>query len=177
MTAARASRKSGPVRRASLAPTEPSPHLSELDLVALRSYRLRLEAEEERVSYWRRLVHARTDVLQAQSTAGFTLSVAALARALGDTATGRTRRVLLSVKPADPLPELPELAEMWVTRVDTDDPEAVTDALTRLAEAEHQLTAYRRALHERIDEATGELILRYREDPRAALTLIPQESP
>ena len=177
MTAVMTARKASPVRRASLCPVAPSPHLRQLDLATLRGYRLQLEAEEERVSYWRRLVHARTDVLRAQSTAGFTLSVAALARALGDTATGRTRRVLLRVRPADPLPELPELEQMWLSRVDPDDAEAVADALSRLDEAERRLTAYRRALHERIDEATGELILRYRDDPRAALTLIPREDP
>lgn len=173
--AERTTKKAGPVRRASLTPTVPSADLVELDLAQLRSYRLQLEAEEEKVSYWRRLVHARTDVLQAQSNTGHSLTLDDLTRALGDTATGRVRRVLLRVKPADPLPELPELAEMWVARVDPDDREGLADASARLELAEQQLTAYRRALHERIDEATGELILRYREDPRAALALIPQE--
>jgi hypothetical protein len=173
--AKRTTKRAGPVRRSSLAPTVPSADLVELDLVQLRAYRLQLEAEEEKVSYWRRLVHARTDVLQAQSTAGHTLTVDDLTRALGDTATGQVRRVLLSVKPADPLPDLPELAEMWVARVDPQDSAGLADALARLDEAEQQLTAYRRALHERIDEATGELILRYHEDPRAALALIPRE--
>ena len=36
-----------------------------LELPALREYRQRLEAEEDRVSYWRRLVHARLDLLAA----------------------------------------------------------------------------------------------------------------
>jgi hypothetical protein len=40
--------------------------------------------------------------------------------------------------------------------------------------AERQLTTYRRALHERIDEATGELISRYRDDPAQALSILPQ---
>ncbi|WP_244928624.1 hypothetical protein [Nocardioides sp. W7] len=173
--AERGSKKAGPVRRSSLAPAMPSADLVELDLPRLRAYRLQLEAEEEKVSYWRRLVHARTDVLQAQSSAGHSLTLDDLTRALGDTATGRVRRVLLDVKPADPLPELPELAEMCLARVDHEDDDGLADALARLDLAERQLTAYRRALHERIDEATGELILRYREDPRAALALIPQE--
>ena len=64
---------------------------------------------------------------------------------------------------------------MWGTEVDPRDPDQVADAVDRLTDAERQLTAYRRALHERIDEATGELIVRYRDNPRAALSVIPQE--
>ena len=77
---------------------------------------------------------------------------------------------------ANPIvPELPELSEMWVTEVDPHDPDQVADAVERLTDAEQQLTTYRRALHERIDEATGELIVRYRADPAAALSVIPEE--
>jgi hypothetical protein len=64
---------------------------------------------------------------------------------------------------------------MWATEVDTHDPKQVDDAIDRLTRAEQQLTDYRRALHERIDEATGELILRYRDNPVAALAVIPEE--
>ena len=45
--------------------------------------------------------------------------------------------------------------------------------LARLADAEHQLSAYRRGLHERLDAATGELIARYREEPALALRALP----
>lgn len=152
-----------------------SDELAGLDMNELRSYRQRLEAEEDRVSYWRRLVHARLDLLAAGSAADHPLTVTDLVRVLGDTGTGQTRRALVSVRAADPLPELPELSEMWGTEVDPRDADQVADAVERLTEAERQLTAYRRALHARIDEATGELIVRYRADPRAALAIIPQE--
>ena len=152
-----------------------SEQLAGLDLETLRAYRHRLEAEEDRVSYWRRLVHARLDLLAAGSSADHLLTVEDLVRILGDTGTGGTRRALVSVRAADPLPELPELSEMWVTEVDPHDPDQVADAVERLTDAEEQLTTYRRALHERIDEATGELIVRYREDPAAALSVIPEE--
>lgn len=152
-----------------------SDELAGLDLEGLRSYRQRLEAEEDRVSYWRRLVHARLDLLAAGSATDHPLTVTDLVRVLGDTGTGQTRRALVSVRAADPLPELPELSEMWGTEVDPRDPDQVADAVERLTEAERQLTEYRRALHARIDEATGELIVRYRADPRAALAIIPQE--
>ena len=146
-----------------------------LDLPGLREYRRRLEAEEDRVSYWRRLVHARLDLLAAESASDHPLTLPELVRVLGDTGTGRTRQALVSVRPAEPLPELPALTEMWATDVDPRDDAQVADAVERLTRAEHQLTDYRRALHERIDEATGELIARYRENPLAALDVIPEE--
>ena len=152
-----------------------SEELAGLDLEGLRAYRHRLEAEEDRVSYWRRLVHARLDLLAAGSAADHPLSFEDLVRVLGDTGTGSSRRALVSISAADPLPELPELSEMWGTEVDAQDPGQVADAVERLTDAERQLTAYRRALHERIDEATGELIVRYRANPAAALSVIPQE--
>lgn len=152
-----------------------SEELASLRLDQLRDYRHRLEAEEDKVSYWRRLVHARIDVLEAESHTGSTLSFDQLVRVLGDTGAGHGRQALVRVAAAEPLPDLPELADMWVTEVDPGEPDQVADALERLRRAEGQLTDYRRALHARIDEATGELISRYRENPLAALSLIPEE--
>lgn len=165
----------GDSRRRSVVSTVPSEELATLDLEALRDYRHRLEAEEDRVSYWRRLAHARIDVLEAEAISGTQLSTADLIRVLGDTGSGHSRRALVRVRAAEPLPELPVLEEMWGTEVDPHDPEQVADALARIKAAETQLTAYRRALHERLDEATRELILRYRADPLAALSVIPEE--
>jgi hypothetical protein len=162
-------------RRRSVVSTVPSDQLAGLDLPQLRTYRSELEAEEDRVSYWRRLVHARIDVLEAESDTGNPLSIEDLVRVLGDTGSGQGRNALVRFRAEDPLPELPVLAEMWVTEVDPHDPAQVADALSRLRTAEEQLTTYRRALHDRIDEATRELILRYRENPLAALAVIPEE--
>ena len=161
-------------RRKPVLNAAPSPHLAGLDLGELREYRSRLSEEEDRVSYWRRLVHARIDVLDAESSSVGTLSLEQLVRVLGDTGAGRTRTALVRVRAAEPLPELPELTEMWDTEVDPHDAEQVAGAIERLRTAERQLTEYRRALHERIDEATGELISRYRENPSLALTALPK---
>ncbi|HSE09748.1 MAG TPA: hypothetical protein VLB29_13875 [Nocardioidaceae bacterium] len=150
----------------------PSAQMTDLSLSALRSYRRKLADEEDRVSYWRRLVHARIDVLEAETSAEGPLSLETLARVLGDTGAGRTRTALVRVRPADPLPELPVLGEMWVTEVDPGDPEVVAAAVERLRTAEQQLTTYRNALHKRIDEATAELIARYRENPSSALVAL-----
>jgi hypothetical protein len=78
------------------------------------------------------------------------------------------------VRASDALPDLPELDDMWATEVDPHDADQVADAVRRLRDAEAQLTDYRRALHERIDEATAELIVRYRENPAGALIALPK---
>jgi hypothetical protein len=161
-------------RRRSITEPEASPNLASLSLAELRGYRRRLTAEEERISYWRRLVHARMDLLEAESRAGGALRLEDVVRALGETGTGQSRRALLRVDAADPLPELPVLTQMWVEEVDTADPAAVDSALESLRDAEAQLTRYRHALHQRIDEATGELIVRYRENPTSALSALPE---
>ncbi len=148
---------------------EPSPYLESLTLPELRAYRERLRSEEERTSYWRRLVHARIDLIEATGTTDGSLSLADLVRVLGDTGNGQTRHALHRVRAADPLPDLPALDEVWVVPADED---GRADAVRRLQEAEAQLTGYRAALHDRIDEATAELIVRYRQDPARALTLV-----
>jgi hypothetical protein len=150
-----------------------APHLADMDLAGLRVYRRDLQEEEDRVSYWRRLVHARLDMLEAGSHTEGSLTTEQLIRVLGDTGTGATRTALSAVHPAEPLPDLPELTSMWVTEVDPHDPVALAEAQGKLRAAEQKLTAYRKALFQRIDEATAELILRYRENPAAALTALP----
>jgi hypothetical protein len=148
-------------------------HLAGMDLPALRAYRHDLQQEEDRVSYWRRLVHARLDLLAAGALTEGSLTLPQLIKVLGDTGTGASRTALSSVRPAHPLPDLPESEWMWVTEIDPHNAEALADATARLRAAEEKLTTYRRALFERIDEATTELIGRYREDPAAALSVLP----
>ncbi|HET7387954.1 MAG TPA: hypothetical protein VFJ19_14965 [Nocardioidaceae bacterium] len=145
---------------------------SDLSLAELRGYRGRLTQEEERVSYWRRLVHARLDMLAAEADHERPLHLDELVRVLGDTGSGRSRSALLRVAAADPLPELPALEEMWMSEVDPADHDAVAEATQRLHDAETKLTDYRRALHRRLDEATAELIVRYRRDPASALVAL-----
>jgi len=159
-------------RRRTISDAAHSPHLADISLAELRTYRQQLMDEEDKVSYWRRLAHGRIDILEAESHAGGSLSLDDLVRVLGDTGAGRTRTALVGVRAAEPLPGLPALDEMWVTEIDPHDQEMVAEAIERLRVAERQLTDYRRALHERIDEATGELISRYRDDPAGALIVL-----
>jgi hypothetical protein len=160
-------------RRRTLTHAAHSPHLEGLSLGELRAYRKQLSAEEDKVSYWRRLVHARLDVLEARVQNSGTLSISQIVRVLGDTGAGRARTALVAIRSAEPLPDLPVLAETWITEIDPQDDDAIAEAMDRLRMAEAQLSAYRRALHQRIDEATGDLINRYREDPAQALSAMP----
>lgn len=153
-----------------------APQLADLDLPALRAYRQRLRDEEDRASYWRRVVHARLDLIGAGgsgpgSGAGVAIGFEDLVRVLGDTATGAGRTALLRVRAADPLPELPDLAEVWAPPTS---PAATAVVVERLRAAERQLTAYRSALFARLDESTAALISRYRSDPSAALSVLDQ---
>lgn len=145
------------------------PELSSLPLDDLRRYRQRLRDEEDRVSYWRRLVHARMDLLNAGRSTDGSITVAELVRVLGDTGTGAARTALMSVRAAEPLPDVPDLTEVWVA------PRSTADAarqLSALEHAEQQLTGYRTALFARIDAAGLELVRRYKADPTLALTVL-----
>jgi hypothetical protein len=155
-----------------LVPTDvPAPPAAWEDLMlpALRTYRRGLVEEEEKISYWRRLVHARIDVLEAESHHERPLHLTELIRVLGDTGTGQARTALVNVRVAEDLPQLPVLNDMWVTELDPNDTAEIGAAIKRLRSAEHQLTVYRRALHERLDAATAELIVRYQASPSSAL--------
>jgi hypothetical protein len=142
-----------------------------LSIDALREYRRALTAEEGKVSYWRRILQARLDVVAVGS--GKVLDQAHLRPVLTSERVGAGRQALVEVLPVDDIPPLPSLAELWDRAVDPDDAEgqAALEADLRVAEA--QLSAYRNALHRRIGEATGELIARYRENPALCLSVLP----
>jgi len=146
-----------------------------LTLDALREYRRSLGEEEGKVSYWRRILQARLDVVES-GTGTRPVDAAVLRPLLSSERVGAGRRALTEVLALDDVPPLPSLGELWDRQVSPSD-EAGTAALSqdlRLAEA--QLSSYRTALHQRIGEATGELIARYREDPELCLSALPLRS-
>ncbi len=159
-------------RRRSLGSAVGSPHLADLSLGELRRYRAGLRAEEDRISYWRRLVHARLDSLEAGSPSDGSLTVEQLARVLGNTGSGRARAALMTVRCEEPLPDLPVLFTTWVKEVDPHDKVEAAMAARLLRETETTLTDYRRVLHVRSEEAIGELIVRYHADPSSALQVL-----
>lgn len=149
-----------------------SADFAHLSLDGLRAYRQALTAEETRVSYWRRLLQARLDVVRVVE-AGATPSGDNLRGVLSEERVGNGRRALLTVIPVADIPPLPDLAALW-----SREPVPGADALNKklahdLSKAEAQLSAYRTALHKRLAAATGELIARYREEPSLCLSALP----
>jgi hypothetical protein len=143
-----------------------------LTLAALREYRRTLGQEETRVSYWRRLIQARMDLIEMQG-GDDSVRLERLRQALAETRVGEGRRALVEVMPIDDAPPLPDLAGLWAREVDGTDLGAVAELKHELSFAELQLSAYRAALHRRLSGATTELIARYREEPRLALIALP----
>ena len=154
---------------------ERHPRYAHLSLDQLRGYRRALGEEEGRVSYWRRILQARLDLLRASLDGGSARDVdtRALRPVLTDDRLGAGRRALVEVVPVDDIPPLPEVQELWDREVAPDDAEGLRAFEVELAAAERQLSDYRAALHGRIAEATGELIARYREQPSLCLSALP----
>src|SRR3954452_11371549 len=82
---------------------ERSPDFAHLSLDGLRKYRLALSEEESRVSYWRRIVQARLDLVRAAGPA----TVAPVDTLRGVSAGPRVEgapKALPPVAPADDIP-------------------------------------------------------------------------
>jgi len=137
--------------------------------VALRRYRRELFVEESRVSYWRRIVQARIDVVSAGNAPDW----AHLRPLLTQERIDSGRRALLAVLPVDDVPPLPNLAELWDRSACPHDDAERGRLVADLEHAEGELTRYRTALHRRLGAATGELIARYRQEPTLCLSVLP----
>jgi hypothetical protein len=148
-----------------------SKDFAHLPLSGLRKYRSALQQEESRVSYWRRILQARLDTLRASDAHPRDMS--RLRPVLTETRVSGGRRALIEVMPDGDIPPLPNLESLWERSPIPGDPESHAELANELVKAEAQLSAYRMALHRRLAAATGELIARYREDPRLALTALP----
>jgi hypothetical protein len=157
----------------------PEPVLSEayahLSVEGLREYRRALSDEEHRVSYWRRILQARLDLV-VSGTTRTGVEQDRLTPLLTTQRVGAGRRALSSVvQSEDGIPPLPLLEELWQRQVDPDDETGRLAFEDDLRVAERELSDYRAALHARIGQATGELIARYRESPDLCLTALPLE--
>ena len=170
-----AARRAAPVR---VVPEVSEDH-AHLGLPELRRYRDALQAEEGKVSYWRRILQARLDVVRAGRTGGGTAALGPerLRPVLAETRVTAGRTALITVLPVDDIPPLPDLGELWERAVAPDDVEGQQALEQDLAAAEEQLSSYRTALHGRLGAATDELIARYRAEPVLCLSALPQRSP
>jgi hypothetical protein len=144
-----------------------APELAHLTLAELRAHRQELVTEEIRVSYWRRILQARMDLIIGDDDH---TALQRLGGVLAEHEAYSRRLSVQSLHVPEGAPPLPDLANLWDTSTLGEDPSSV---VKRLADAEHQLSAYRRSLHVRLDAATGELIARYHEDPSLALSALP----
>ena len=149
------------------------PELDHLDLDGLRAYRAELAEEENLVSYWRRILQARLDLLlSADDDRG---AVERLRSVLGGNSAQTRRSSLLSTLPLGDTAPLPDLQSLWEAH--TGDPHEIAALVRRITEAEAQLSTYRTALHIRLDLATRELIARYHDDPSSCLVALPLTLP
>jgi hypothetical protein len=142
-----------------------------LDLAGLRAYRKALNTEEHRVSYWRRIIQARLDLLRSHREDGNT--VERLKDTFAEARPAQGRMALMAIVPDDDIPPIPDLQAVWTRTIDPDDEESRARLERDLSFAELQLSTYRQALHRRIGRATTELIARYREDPSQCLVALP----
>ncbi len=154
-------------------PPDRDDRFAHLALDDLRTMRRLLGEEETRVSYWRRIIQARLDVLR-QEEAGLS-RVADLAPALADAHSSHRRLAHISVDPVEGLPPIPDLAQLWTTVVDPTDVLSTRRLESQLAAAEEALSDFRNEVHRRMDRVTRELIARYRENPLLALDALPSD--
>ena len=153
-----------------------NPQFAHLSLEGLRNYRHTLASEEGRVSYWRRIIQARLDLIQAADS-GVLSNVDTMREVFAHERFGTGRTALLGIMPHDDIPPLPDLLELW-SQVPEPGDRARNSRLTReLSVAESQLSTYRKALHRRLADATDELIARYREEPSRCLSALPETGP
>jgi hypothetical protein len=142
----------------------------------LRALRESLRSEEQRVSYWRQLVQGRLDLVRGALAEGrpradeLARLAASRGRARGRRRSPSATRLSLESLVSSPLAGMEQL---WATPIAWDDPEGLARLDRSLVEAEVKLSAYRRALHERIDACTARLVDHYQRDPARLVDLSP----
>jgi hypothetical protein len=143
-------------------------------LAGLRALRSGLREEERQVSYWRRLVQGRLDLVR-DALAGHRPSAERLASSRAGhegTDSGRSP-AFTTIGEGGMERRLATLVELWDTPIPWDDPDKLRRVETTLVTNEADLSSYRRDLHERIDACTAELVGRYRRNPGELRSLGP----
>ena len=151
--------------------------VARLSLPDLRERRRVLTKREGQVSYWRRIIQARLDLLR-EGSLGRGVTVEGLERVLTRHLGGNQRLGLLSVQPQDAGP-MADMDQLWSRGLPSESGLAESADRTSgleadLSAAEQRLSAMRAKLHHQIDAATAEMIQRYRADPALVLTALPQ---
>jgi hypothetical protein len=148
-----------------------SAKLPELTIEELRECRKALTSREAQMSYWRRIIQARLDLVRDSAIHGVA-TVEGLERVLTRHLGGNQRLGILSVQPqgAAPIAGLDHLWNRSIRAGDLGSSELEAD----LVAAERELSALRADLHRQIDAATTEMIRRYRANPQLAFTALPR---
>jgi hypothetical protein len=144
-----------------------------LSLDELLERRSALRAHEEQLSYWRRVVQGRLDLLQSRLDGG---DPDALADVLGGTERCGSRMAHSPVRHIEPMLELATADRAWEIASCSDDPAAVRHAAARLAVAERWLSDQRARVLAELDHATDQLARRLRDDPGAYLRSVERRS-
>lgn len=152
-------------------PPTSDPSFDGFALADLRRLRDRLSHEETQVSYWRRIVQGRLEVVGSHEPEP--PRVAELGEIMAGAERAITRGAFVDVEAIDDDPPLPELAEIWARRTDPSDTKARQALLDDLNTAEARLSSYRRHIHELLDGVVDELVARYHDQPLLALQILP----
>lgn len=138
--------------------------LREQPLAHLRALRESLQEEERRVSYWRQLVQGRLDLVRTGLEGGLP-APGDLARRGGGHPAARRSPAWTLVGLDDGAVPVAGLGTLWDTPIPWNHVAELAEVERGLVEAEVELSVYRRALHQRIDACTAELVGRYARDP------------
>lgn len=145
-----------------------------MSLDEVRNLRNELSELESRISYWRRILQARIDLLRDGSIKrGAT--VEGLNRVLSQHLGKNNRLAMMTTEGDQDRPPIEGLGELWnrsINRTLEDDEPLLED----LEAAEHELSAKRSELFGKIDAATAELVRRYRIEPQLALSALPSRA-
>ncbi|HSM44832.1 MAG TPA: aerial mycelium formation protein [Acidimicrobiia bacterium] len=147
--------------------------LPDLDLSEVRRRRDTAEDVEAQISYYRRLLHGRMDLLDFEQRRRRGDEERSILEALPDILA---KGMILGSEPAlrhiETMPPLPSVTGRRLIDKIMDDgvlanlpelaDEEITEALERLREVEKQLSGQRRQLHQVIDTLQDEMVSRYR---------------
>jgi hypothetical protein len=151
----------------------PSTHAAVRPLDELLGARSALRDHEEQLSYWRRVVQGRLDLLVARLEGRDPSSIVDV---LGRSEPCGTRMQHSPVRHRDPMPELATADRAWEIASCSDEAAAVRHAVVRLRAAEQWLSAQRATVQAELDAATDELARRLSDDPGAYLRSVERRS-
>ena len=147
--------------------------ISEADLDELRQRREAAEDVESQISYYRRLLHGRVDLLNFELRRRSGQEERSLIEALPEIlASGMTLGNEPNLRHLDTMPPLPAstgrrlidkiMDDGILTQLPELTDDELTEAIDRVQEVEAELSAQRRQLHVVIDALQDEIIARYR---------------